>query len=245
MNHRIYNMVISKLKDILKTAQYENVINSLSPKTNLEDINWTPARLEKFKKSVAEELQMEDIEIKETIQTTVDTLDKKYLSRFFGEIWKPTTDQYQYSGWGLVDLINNQNPKRVLDFGCGYNQFKGRINNLIGIDPYNNCADYMVDILNFNVEPESFDHIIVLGSLNFNSFEDISIRFEKLVRLLMPGGRMYFRANPGNLWQNGPYVDIFPWSFEIAYDLAKKYKLELEKFKIDNGDRLYFEMLKM
>ena len=42
----------------------------------------------------------------------------------------------------------------------------------------------------------------------------------------------------------GPYVDIFPWSFEVAYELAKKHNLELEKFKQDNGDRLYFEFHK-
>ena len=60
----------------------------------------------------------------------------------------------------------------------------------------------------------------------------------------MPGGRMYFRANPGHLWPKGPYVDIFPWTFEVAYELAKKHNLELEKFKQDNGDRLYFEFFK-
>ena len=53
--------------------------------------------------------------------------------------------------------INKLNPRKVLDVGCGYNQFKGRINNLIGIDPYNNCADYQVDIFEFVDEPNSYD----------------------------------------------------------------------------------------
>ena len=102
----------------------------------------------------------------------------------------------------------------------------------------------MVDILEFKVEPESFDHIIVFGSLNFNSRDEIDNRFEKLVSVLMPGGKMYFRANPGILWPTGPYVDIFPWTFEIAYELAQKHDLELETFKKDNNDRLYFVYLK-
>ena len=244
MNSRIFNMIKEKLADVLTLPKYQTVLDTLDISTELESIEWTPARLEKFKRAVADELGFDEIDLSGTLEETVDRLDKQYLSRFFGEIWKPSTDKYQYSGWGLVDLINKQDPKQVLDFGCGYNQFKGRINNLIGIDPYNNCADYMVDILDFNVEPSSFDHIIVFGSLNFNSFEDIEVRFKKLVSLLMPKGRMYFRVNPGNLWANGPYVDIFPWNFDVAYNLAKNHGVALEKFKIDNGDRLYFEIVK-
>jgi SAM-dependent methyltransferase len=237
-------MIKEKLADVLTLPKYQTVLDTLDVSTELESIEWTPARLEKFKRAVANELGFDAIDLSGTLEETVDRLDKQYLSRFFGEIWKPSTDKYQYSGWSLVDLINKQEPKQVLDFGCGYNQFKGRINNLVGIDPYNNCADYMVDILDFNVEPDSFDHIIVFGSLNFNSFEDIEVRFKRLVSLLMPGGRMYFRVNPGNLWPSGPYVDIFPWNFDVAYNLAKNHGVALEKFKIDNGDRLYFEIVK-
>ncbi len=102
----------------------------------------------------------------------------------------------------------------------------------------------MVDILEFNAEPESYDNIIVFGSLNFNSRDEIEERFAKLVSVLMPGGKMYFRANPGILWPKGPYVDIFPWTFEVANNLAKTYNLTLETFKKDNNDRLYFVYLK-
>jgi len=244
MNNKIFLMIKEKLSDVLILPKYQPTLNTLAVDTELEKIDWTPARLAKFKLAVANELELEEIDISGTLKETVDRLDNLYLSRYFGEMWKPTTDQYQYSGWGIVDLINNQNPKRVLDFGCGYNQFKGRIDNLVGIDPYNNCADYMVDILDFNVEPKSFDHIIVFGSLNFNSFEAIRIRFEKLLSLLTDGGRMYFRVNPGHDKPGAYYVDIFDWKFETVYALAKDYNLDLEKFKIDNGDRFYFEMVK-
>jgi SAM-dependent methyltransferase len=244
MNTRIFALMMKNLNEAFHLEKYENIRGTFSKDTVINDLPWTPARLRKFNEHIADELQFDEVDLSGTVEQAISRLDTRYMNRFFGEIWKPETDKYQYSGWALVDLINNEDPKHVLDFGCGYNPFKGRINNLVGIDPYNNAADYMVDILEFKVEPESFDHIIVFGSLNFGDKEDIYSRFAKLNEYLMPGGRMYFRANPGNLWPKGPYVDIFPWTFEVAYDLAKTHGLELEKFKKDNGDRLYFEMHK-
>ena len=101
----------------------------------------------------------------------------------------------------------------------------------------------MVDILEFNVD-EKYDHMIVFGSLNFGDETDIRTRFDKLYNLLDTGGRMYFRVNPGILWPKGPYVDIFPWSFEFAYKLAKEYNCTLEQYKKDKK-RFYFELLKV
>lgn len=244
MNTRIFKLFTENLEKSFHLDKYGEIRGNISKDTVIDSLPWTPARYRKFKETIADTLQFETIETSGSIADIVDALDKQYMGRFFGEVWQPETDKYQYSGWQLVDLINNENPVAVLDFGCGYNPFKDRINNLVGIDPFNNQADFMVDVLDFAVEPETYDHIIVFGSLNFGDYQDIETRFSKLNELLMPGGRMYFRANPGNLWPKGPYVDIFPWTFEVAYDLAKKHGLELEKFKKDNGDRLYFEMHK-
>jgi len=127
----------------------------------------------------------------------------------------------------------------VLDVGCGYHPFKGRINNLVGIDPYNNCADFEVDILDYRVK-HKYDHIIALGSINFNSRDEIESRFEHCVNLLEVGGTFYLRANPGIPHKTGPYVDIFPWSFEIVNEFADRYNLKLLKYKQDANDRLYF-----
>jgi hypothetical protein len=245
MNNRIFNMITEKLESAFNLPKYQSVRDSLSKDTVVTDLPWTPARFDKFHDAVKTELQFDTIDFSGNLTAVVDRLDKKYLNRFFGEIWKPTTEIYQYSGWGLVEEINKADPKAVLDFGCGYNPFKGRIKNLVGIDPYNNCADYMVDILEFKVEPESFDHIIVFGSLNFNSRDEIDVRFERLTSILMPGGKMYFRANPGVLWPTGPYVDIFPWSFEIVNEFADKFNLKLLEFKKDANNRLYFVYQKL
>jgi len=244
MNTRIFSLIIKNLETAFNLPKYDNVRTTLGKDTRVDFLPWTPARHTKFANAVKQELGFEEVDLVGTVEEVVGKLDKRYMNRFFGEIWKPNTEVYQYTGWALVEEINKRNPKAVLDFGCGYHPFKGRINNLIGIDPFNNCADYMVDILEFNADPESYDNIIVFGSLNFNSRDEIEKRFAKLVSVLMPGGKMYFRANPGILWPKGPYVDIFPWSFEVANTLAKTHNLTLETFKKDNNNRLYFVYLK-
>lgn len=240
MNFKIFELLTKNLRNSFKLPKYTKILDNLDEQTRIESLPWTPARYLKFRNTIENELQFSDLDLNGTLIDVTDRLDKLYLGRFFGEIWKPSTDAYQYSGWGIVDKINKENSKAVLDVGCGYHPFKGRINNLIGIDPYNNCADYMVDILEFKVEPEIYDHIIIFGSLNFNSKDDIDVRFNKVVNLLAPNGKIYVRANPGISWTNAPYVDIFPWGFEVAYEFAQKYNLELLTFKRDNNNRLFF-----
>jgi len=245
MNTRIFDMIVKNLEVAFSLPKYQSVRDTLGENTRIDFLPWTPARFTKFENAVKDELQFNDINLQGTVAEVVDRLDKKYLNRFFGEIWKPTTEIYQYSGWGLVEEINKAEPKAVLDFGCGYNPFKGRIKNLVGIDPYNNCADYEVDILDYKVKAESHDVIIALGSINFNSREDIEQRFSHCVSLLKSGGKFYLRANPGITHKTGPYVEIFPWTFEVVNEFAETYKLRLETFKRDANDRLYFVYTKL
>jgi hypothetical protein len=180
-----------------------------------------------------------------TVRSIVDDLSERYILRFFSEIWKPRTGDYEHTGWELVEEVNKLDPKLVLDVGCGYHPFKGRIQNLIGIDPYNNCADYEVDILDYKVKPQSHDVIIALGSINFNSRADIESRFAHCVSLLKTQGKFFLRANPGISHKTGPYVEIFPWTFEVVNEFAEKYNLHLDTFKKDANDRLYFVYTKL
>lgn len=239
MNHKIYQLLIENLQESFKLPKYSKISQSFNNDTIVENLPWTPARYEKFKDKIITTLDVQS-DFVGTIKNIVDELDTKYSNRFFGEIWKPQTDIYNYTGWKLVDEVNKLKPNKVLDVGCGYNQFKERIHNLIGIDPYNNCADYQVDILEFSAVAESFDVIIALGSINFNSKEDIELRLANCVKLIAPKGKMFFRVNPGIQHKNGPWVDVFPWSFEIIHEFAKKFDLTLETFKKDANSRLYF-----
>ena len=236
MNSKIFRLLIDNLNLAFSLPKYDSLC--IDAETRIDYLPWTPARWKKFKDKIEHTLGVES-EFRGTVKSVVAELDRKYLSWFFGEVWRPRTEKYQYTGWPLVDLVNKHNPASVLDVGCGYNQFKERIPNLTGIDPYNNQADYMVDILDYRVEPESYDAVICLGSINFNSQEDIEARVAQCVHLASPGARLYFRANPGISHQHGPWVDIFPWSFEKCYEIAKKFDLEVETYKIDQ-DRLFW-----
>jgi hypothetical protein len=177
-----------------------------------------------------------------TLKHITHDLSERYINRFFGEIWKPRTGDYDYTGWKLVDEINALDPRSVLDVGCGYHPFRDRIRNLVGIDPYNNCADYMVDILDYE---GSHDVVLALGSINFNDKEEIEARFAKCVAVLDQGGKFYLRANPGITHRTGPFVEIFPWSFAIVKEFADRYNLRLDTFKQDTNDRLYFVYTKL
>lgn len=237
MNTKIFNLLIKNLQTSFNLPKYRTL--SIDSDTAVDQLPWTPVRYRKFKDAMEAELHLPGDYIGTVRDITAD-LSERYTHRFFAEMWKPRTNDYDYTGWALVDEINQLSPGAVLDVGCGYHPFKGRINNLIGIDPYNNCADYEVDILEYKVSPNSYDVIIALGSINFNSKDEIEQRFAHCVKLLASGGRFYLRANPGEAHKTGPYVDIFPWSFEVVNEFAEKYNLKLVTFKKDANNRLYF-----
>jgi SAM-dependent methyltransferase len=242
MNTKIFNLICKNLQDSFSLPKYANI--TINADTQVQDLPWTPARYRKFKDAVEAELSL-PCDYVGSVSSIVDDLSERYILRFFSEIWKPRTGDYEHTGWDLAEEVNKLNPEHVLDVGCGYHPFKGRINNLIGIDPYNNCADYEVDILDYKVKPESHDVIIALGSINFNSRDEIQARFSHCVDLLKTGGRFYLRANPGITHKTGPYVEIFPWTFETANEFAELYNLHLDTFKRDANDRLYFVYTKL
>jgi SAM-dependent methyltransferase len=238
MNIKIYKFLEDSLQQAFKLEKYDNVRESLSLHTLYSGLPWTPARRNKFESHCEETFGFMP-RWQGTLGEITQQIDHEYMHWFFSQVWRPQLDLYSYSGWTLVDLINQQDPKNVLDVGCGYNQFKGRIRNLTGIDPYNNCADYMVDVMDFNVK-EKFDHILALGSVNFGEWDDVKLHVEKIFDLTEPGGHIYYRGNPGIPHHNGPWVDIFPWDFERIYSIAQEHGVELVTFKKDNNDRLYW-----
>lgn len=242
MNTKIFALLLKNLQAAFKLPKHQHL--SFATDTVVQDLPWTPARYRKFKDAIEAELSL-DSDYAGTLADIVADFDQRYLMRFFSEIWKPRTGDYAHTGWDLADEINKLSPKNVLDVGCGYHPFKGRIPNLIGIDPFNNCADYEVDILDYQVKPASHDVIIALGSINFNGKEDIEARFSHCVDLLQTGGKFYLRANPGIPHKTGPYVDIFPWSFAVVNEFAEKYNLYLDTFKQDANGRLYFVYTKL
>jgi hypothetical protein len=244
MHTKIFKLITNNLTEAFNLPKYQDIV--IDSDTQVDQLPWTPARYKKFKDAMWDELQLTSDYVG-TVKDLVADLSEEYTHRFFAEIWKPRTGDYDHSGWALAEEVAKQNPKNVLDVGCGYHPFKGRIPNLVGIDPYNNCADFEVDILEYRVKPESHDHIIALGSINFNSKDEIEERFAHCVNLLQKGGKFYLRANPGLAHKTGPYVDIFPWTFEVVNEFAEKYNLKLLEFKKEPAElgRLYFSYQKL
>lgn len=242
MNQKIFKLLTENLKQAFHLPKHQKIV--FDADTIVDQLPWTPAQYRKFKDAMDAELHL-PCDYVGTVKDITADLSERYTHRFFAEIWKPRTGDYDYTGWNLVEEVNDQNPRAVLDVGCGYHPFKGRINNLTGIDPYNNCADYEVDILEYRVKPESYDIILALGSINFNSKDEIEERFAHCVNLLAPNGKFYLRGNSGEAHKTGPYVDIFPWSFEVASEFAEKYNLKLDTFKKDSNNRVYFVYTKL
>ena len=168
------------------------------------------------------------------------------LIDYFRNSWKPNYDKFKYSGWKLLDKIEPHH--HVLDIGCGYNLFKPHLQpgQMLGIDPANDAADIVVSIENFD-SIYGWDVILCLGSLNFGTQEVVEAQVEKAVSLLKPGGRIFWRQNPGigdHPWKGVEEIEFFPWTIELNYEWAKKYECKVIECKWDNGDRIYAEWKK-
>lgn len=176
-----------------------------------------------------------------------EIIDHEVLKNYFSKVWQPQTKKYKYSGLSIIDEVNNLQPKKVLDLGCGYNEFKGKINNLIGIDPYNERADVQVGILDYNAQ-NNFDVIICLGSINFGTVDKIYTELEHAVSLTKQNGLLYFRANPGTQHEapEAKWIDFFEWTSEFIINSADRLGCELVTLNQDMGERgsRYYFVLK-
>lgn len=143
------------------------------------------------------------------------------LQNFFSpNRWQDSTDRFTHSGMALVQQVNDLKPKVVVDVGCGYNLFKGKIPNLIGIDLVNEAADIVCDLKDAPIRDESIDVALALGSINFGDQENILSSLQIVHRWLVPGGTLFMRANPGE--PIGDDIEVFPWSEEMVDVFAHK-----------------------
>ena len=153
------------------------------------------------------------------------------MESYFNGIWKDTNYQYlEHSGYSLVDYVNSKNPSSVLDVGCGYNRLKGKINNLIGIDPFNDAADIKISIEEYKSAP--YDIALCLGSINFGDEKTIDNQIEKLHTLWRR--EAIFRVNPGIPhagWD--AFIEWYQWGPKKIYSIAEQYNYGLECLKIE------------
>jgi hypothetical protein len=173
------------------------------------------------------------------------TVDQNYLNQYFGNIWHKNSDPCRKntkSGLQLVDKIGNY--ETVVDVGCGTNPFKGVIPSLIGIDPAFDQADYKCTIDDF-VSDKKFDVALCLGSINFGDVADIERQIQKVVDLLEPHGRIYWRCNPGQKDHPDPgceQINFYSWSIEEHVRLSTKFGFDLAECCWEQeGRRIYAE----
>ena len=147
--------------------------------------------------------------------------------------WLGSTGKLVYSGNVLIDEINQLNPAKVLDLGCGNNIFKDKVHNLIGIDIANTKADYVMDFMDFECEDDSVDVILNLGALNFGTIDTIIEQFGWVHRKLKQNGTVFIRANsdipPSELLN----TIFFKWDTQTIVKLMLIYNFELIDNKIN------------
>lgn len=181
----------------------------------------------------------------DTIEQYVEAIDDACLHKYFSKYWDNDMKKWKHSGLALIDEVNGLKPRAVLDVGCGYNEFKGKINNLIGIDPYNNHADFEVSTLEYKTD-QKFDVVLCLGSVNFGNREKIIAEVGRCVNLLADGGTMFFRVNPG-VQHNKPeakWIEFFAWNVPFIIELAGMFNLNVLDIRDDTNQRKYFVLRK-
>ena len=162
------------------------------------------------------------------------------LNNYFANNWKSNLDQYQYSGWALVDKIRAN--ESVLDVGCGFNEFKTRILNLTGLDPANDRADVKLPIEEYS-PPHKFDVALCLGSINFGDKFTIMNQIACVVNCLKPTARIYWRCNPGYADHGNEEcktIEFYPWTIEEHIKLSELFGFKLVTSCWD-GNRIYAE----
>ena len=177
----------------------------------------------------------------DTLEEYTQAIDDACLHRYFSKYWQNDMKKWEYSGVALIDEVNNLKPRAVLDVGCGYNEFKGKINNLIGIDPYNDRADMQVSAMEYKTD-KLFDVVLCLGSVNFGNREKIIAEVGKCVNLLADGGTMFFRVNPG-IQHDRPeanWIEFFAWNVPTIIELAEMFNLQVLDIRDDTNQRKYF-----
>ena len=182
-----------------------------------------------------------DVERCDTLEQYAEAIDDACLHKYFSKYWQNDMKKWKYSGVALIDEVNSLKPRAVLDVGCGYNEFKGKIDNLIGIDPYNGKADLQVSTLDYKTD-QRFDVIMCLGSVNFGSRDKIIAEVSRCVNLLADGGTMFFRVNPG-VQHNKPeadWIEFFAWNVPFIIELAEILNLKVLDIRDETNQRKYF-----
>jgi ubiquinone/menaquinone biosynthesis C-methylase UbiE len=136
--------------------------------------------------------------------------------------------KYEKCGEETIDFINNLNPSLVLDLGCGDNQYKTFIKNLIGIDIVNDAADIKADIITIPFDDSSADAVLCFGSINFGEKDLIRKQLLEVKRVLKNDGYAIFRGNmkdhndTKNMYYGWDTEKVTRWTQELNMKLYEE-----------------------
>lgn len=170
-------------------------------------------------------------------------MNQEIINKYFGTSWKPDYSKFKYTGWELVNKINLD--ETILDVGCGYNLFKPYFGDrLYGIDPAEiEGVDEVVSIEEFESDKQ-WDVAFCLGSINFGNEETVKSQVKKVLTFVKPGGRVYWRQNPGigdHPWKGVQDINFFPWTIELNYQWAEELGCMVLECEWDLNNRIYAE----
>lgn len=168
-------------------------------------------------------------------------MNQSQLNEYFSKKWNSNLDQYTYSGWNLIDKVKKD--EWVLDVGCGTNPFKGKIKNLVGIDPAFDESDHKVTIEDFKSN-QKFDVAFCLGSINFGNKNTIITQISSIVNQLQPNSRIYWRCNPGlkdHQSEDCKKINFFNWSYDLHFEFCNLFGFKCAELKYDTNNRIYSE----
>ena len=176
----------------------------------------------------------------------IDLIDDEVTGRYFSDTgtpnsayWKPDNNWHlKMSGKVLVDRMKEEKWDTWLDVGCGDNKYKRYFGDKVtGIDPYNAHADIKASALSYS-SLTPYDIVTVMGSVNFGDRAKIEAEVKKCVSFCKPGGKIFWRFNPGITHEDPQnmafWVDFFEWSPEIVYELAELNNCTVDDFGPDN-----------
>ncbi|WP_353482426.1 class I SAM-dependent methyltransferase [Haliscomenobacter sp.] len=165
--------------------------------------------------------------------------NQSLLNEYFSTKWKPNSNIHTYSGPSVI-AQKIASHEQVLDIGCGQNPFRALLPNVVGIDPAFEQADVHCTIEQFETD-QLFDVATCLGSINFGSRDTIELQVAKVVSLLKPCARIYWRLNPGRQDHADSacqQIPFFPWTLEYLNKLADKHGFRQENAQVESGASL-------
>jgi hypothetical protein len=238
----VNNKIFNHLRDSLQSRFIGNdpvTAPDITAWTDIASLPWTTDGVENWRRDISNTFGM-PVTVRGTVADLCIAIDRAYQARFFSEMYQPKMTVQVHSGHALVETVMRYKPSKILDIGCGSNQYKELMPvPVIGVDPYNPKADHMVDIRDYK-DDDTYDAMLSLGSIQYNGYEDVLLTLEASVRFLAPGGRWYFRANQGLQNSSAPWIEFFHWSEYYVQDFAKRLNLKVEQIANETNSRLFF-----